>query len=126
MVSLLEKIEDRKVIQRGKRGAATLLPTIFMQDNNLDRGSKILIGISEDQSKLYLLVSGSAIRFTDETVMLEKEYSLGIHKIKNVNIYPIITLPQKFLKLNGINWGDKIDIYSTPQADCLVISKSEV
>jgi len=119
-----EKVTTRKIIQRGPSGASTVLPNRYMEDNELYRGSPMVTGCSQDYKKLFIVVKGRPITFTREIVIPIKEYGMGIHCIKSEkrnHTYPIITIPQKWMEENNLKPGDSIDIFRTPQKDCLVI-----
>ena len=135
---ILRKTEIRRILKRGKRGAATLLPKVFMQNNDLDRGSPLSMSFSPDNRMLFIIVKGTFITFTRKQLKVEtvgegeekkeKEYSLGMHTIskpkKNIR-YPLITLPQYWLDRNNLRPKDKIGIYNTPQKECIVLMKED-
>ena len=120
--------ETRKILQRGPHGGATLLPRIFMTGNNLWRGSRLKMWITQDKKSLVVTTENTILMFTREDLVPVGDYGLGIHAVrsgKDEFKYPIITLPQKYLDMNDLSHGDAINIYTTPMEGCVVIKKKE-
>ena len=125
MDEFIQLVETRKIIQRGTRGGATLLPRSFMENNNLYRGTKLNLSVSVDRRSLFIATQTTTVSFTRQPLEITKQYGLGLHVIRGKvdNSYPIITLPQMFLLPNELKPGDEVDIFSTPHVGCLVIRK---
>lgn len=119
-------------MQRGKRGFAILLPKRYESENELYRGVMMLCGISADGKKLYIVPDGESVKFESEYIKPIKKYRLGLHVIKSSTrmgdtskSYPIITVPAEFIRRNKLSHGVQIDIFETPQINCIVIMPKE-
>lgn len=129
MDEFLTLVEIRKIIKRGERGGATLLPPSFMEKNNLYRGSKLNVAMTNDLRSLVIATEDTTVNFIREPLVIAKKYNMGMHVIrgkKKDHSYPIVTLPQRFLIQNHIGAGDEINIFETPQDGCIVIQKRGV
>lgn len=121
------KWETRRVIQRGPKSGAVLLPQGYMEENGFWHGTPMKVGMSQDGKRLYIINEGEFIKITNEPLKNIKSYMLGIHKIKDsrggINCYPIITVPQVFMQESGAVPTTKVDIWRTDQKNVLMITK---
>lgn len=124
----LTKLETRKLIQRGHKGFATLLPKEFLEEHNVNQGDELSCALSPDKQLLFILPKDIRIKDYNKRVELEKKYALGMHVVRSkygTSSYPILTIPQRFTIPNELKAGSKIDIYKTDQNEYLVIKKSK-
>lgn len=131
-VSELRYLKTMRIIQRGHRGYAIILPKRFEEENELYRGIMMWVGISKDGKKLYIAPDGQHIGFASEYIELIKKYRLGLHVIKSKTrmgetskSYPIITVPADFMRKNNLTHSDKVGIFETSQTNCIVIMPEE-
>ena len=121
----LTKIQTRKIMQRGKRGASLVLPNIYINRAKLQKGEKVIIAVNVNKKDLFIIAKGTPVNFTKDPVIKIDEYILGEQIQRHKFSYLLVSLPPLWMKYNDLAPTKSVDVFETPQKEIIIIRSAE-